>query len=116
MQVAKLQNIATLLIGHVDEKSGDIAGPKILEHLVDTVLYFEGDKNLHLRNLRVFKNRFGPTDEMAVFQMTHTGLVEVANPSQMFLEERMRGQIGSCIIPTMEGTRSILIEITSTHY
>lgn len=110
MQVAKLQNIATVLIGHVT-KSGDIAGPKILEHLVDTVLYFEGDKNLYLRNLRVFKNRFGPTDEMAVFQMTHEGLVEVKNPSQMFLEERMRGQIGSCIIPTIEGTRSILIEV-----
>lgn len=110
MQIAKLQNIATLLIGHVT-KSGDIAGPKVLEHLVDTVLYFEGDKNLHLRNLRVFKNRFGPTDEMAVFQMTHIGLKEVLNPSQMFLEERMRGQIGSCIIPTMEGTRSILIEV-----
>lgn len=119
MQVAKMQNVATVLIGHVT-KSGDIAGPKVLEHLVDTVLYFEGDKNLHLRNLRVFKNRFGPTDEMAVFQMTHEGLIEVKNPSQMFLEERMRGQIGSSIIATVEGTRSILIEVqalvTDTFY
>jgi DNA repair protein RadA/Sms len=110
MQVSKSQNIATLLIGHVT-KSGDIAGPKVLEHLVDSVLYFEGDKQLHLRHIRVFKNRFGPTDEMAVFQMTEAGLKEIANPSQMFLEERMRGQIGSCIIPILEGTRSILLEV-----
>ena len=119
MQVAKSKNIATILIGHVT-KSGDIAGPKMLEHLVDTVLYFEGDKHLNLRSLRVFKNRFGPTDEVAVFQMMEKGLVEIKNPSQMFLEERMRGQIGSCIIPTLEGTRSILIEIqalvTDTFY
>jgi len=119
MQVAKSKNIATILIGHVT-KSGDIAGPKVLEHLVDTVLYFEGDKHLNLRSLRIFKNRFGPTDEMAVFQMKQEGLVEIKNPSEMFLEERMRGQIGSCIIPTMEGTRSILIEIqalvTDTFY
>ncbi len=119
MHVAKSGQIATILIGHVT-KSGDIAGPKILEHLVDTVLYFEGDRQQQFRLLRVFKNRFGPTDEIAVFHMHQLGLVEVANPSQMFLEERMRGAKGSVIIPTVEGSRPILIEVqalvTDTFY
>lgn len=110
MHLAKSQDIATILIGHVT-KSGEIAGPKVLEHLVDTVLYFEGDKQQNFRLLRVMKNRFGPTDEIAVFQMQANGLQEVPNPSQMFLEERMRGASGSSIVPMLEGSRPILIEI-----
>jgi DNA repair protein RadA/Sms len=110
MQIAKSRDVSILLIGHVT-KSGDIAGPRVLEHLVDTVLYFEGDKELQFRLLRVFKNRFGPTDEIAVFQMSANGLTEIKNPSQLFLEERMRGATGSCIIPTVEGSRPILVEV-----
>lgn len=109
MHLAKGRGIATFLIGHVT-KSGEIAGPRVLEHLVDTVLYFEGDKQHHYRMIRVVKNRFGPTDEIAVFQMQSKGLVEVHNPSQIFLEERRREVIGSAVIPTLEGTRPILIE------
>lgn len=109
MHIAKGRNIATFLIGHVT-KSGEIAGPRVLEHLVDTVLYFEGDKQHNYRMIRVVKNRFGPTDEIAVFQMQTTGLTQVPNPSQIFLEERMKDVIGSVIIPTIEGSRSILIE------
>ena len=109
MHIAKGRGIATFLIGHVT-KSGEIAGPRVLEHLVDTVLYFEGDKQHNYRLIRVVKNRFGPTDEIAVFQMQNLGLIEVPNPSQIFLEERMKEVIGSVIIPTMEGTRPILIE------
>ncbi len=92
-------------------KSGEIAGPRVLEHLVDTVLYFEGDKQNHYRMIRVVKNRFGPTDEIAVFQMRQSGLVEVSNPSEIFLEERRKDAIGSVIIPTLEGSRPILIEV-----
>lgn len=110
MHLAKGRGIATFLIGHVT-KSGEIAGPKVLEHLVDTVLYFEGDKQQNYRMIRVVKNRFGPMDEIAVFQMVAEGLKEVANPSQIFLEERKKDVIGSVIIPTIEGTRPILIEI-----
>jgi DNA repair protein RadA/Sms len=110
MHLAKGRNIATFLIGHVT-KSGEIAGPRVLEHLVDSVLYFEGDKQQNYRMIRVIKNRFGPTDEIAVFQMQATGLVEVPNPSQIFLEERKRDVIGSVVIPTIEGSRPILIEI-----
>jgi len=110
MHIAKGMNIATFLVGHVT-KSGEIAGPKVLEHLVDTVLYFEGDKAHNFRLVRVVKNRFGPTDEIAVFNMTEEGLVEVANPSQIFLEERRKGVMGSAIIPTVEGSRPILIEV-----
>ncbi len=109
MHIAKGCGIATYLIGHVT-KSGEIAGPRILEHLVDTVLYFEGDKQNNYRMIRVIKNRFGPTDEIAVFQMRHDGLSEVSNPSQLFLEERAKEMTGSVIIPTLEGTRPILIE------
>jgi DNA repair protein RadA/Sms len=112
MQLAKSYDIATFLIGHVT-KSGEIAGPKVLEHLVDAVLYFEGDKQQNLRLLRVVKNRFGPTDEIAIFQMLTSGLHEISNPSQIFLEERSRSSIGSVVIPTMEGTRPILIEVQS---
>ncbi len=110
MHLAKGRGIATFLIGHVT-KSGEIAGPRVLEHLVDTVLYFEGDKQNHYRMVRVVKNRFGPTDEIAVFQMKQNGLVEVPNPSEMFLEERRKEIAGSVIIPTLEGTRPILIEV-----
>lgn len=109
MHIAKGRGIATFLIGHVT-KSGEIAGPRVLEHLVDTVLYFEGDKQHNFRMIRVVKNRFGPTDEIAVFQMQTKGLIEVPNPSQIFLEERMKEVIGSVVIPTIEGTRSILVE------
>lgn len=109
MHISKGRGIATFLIGHVT-KSGEIAGPRVLEHLVDTVLYFEGDKQQNYRMIRVVKNRFGPTDEIAVFQMQGCGLVEVANPSQVFLEERMKEVIGSVVIPTIEGSRPILIE------
>jgi DNA repair protein RadA/Sms len=110
MHLAKGQNIATFLIGHVT-KSGEIAGPRVLEHLVDTVLYFEGDKQHNYRMIRVVKNRFGPTDEMGVFQMGSNGLIEVPNPSQIFLEERKKDLIGSVIIPTIEGSRPILVEV-----
>lgn len=109
MHLAKGKGISIFLIGHVT-KAGEIAGPRVLEHLVDTVLYFEGDKQNHYRMIRVVKNRFGPTDEIAVFQMQTQGLAEVPHPSQVFLEERRRGMIGSAIIPTIEGTRPILIE------
>jgi DNA repair protein RadA/Sms len=110
MHLAKGRGIATFLIGHVT-KSGEIAGPKVLEHLVDTVLYFEGDRQHHYRMIRVVKNRFGGTDEIALFQMGASGLIEVPNPSQIFLEERKKEIIGSVIIPTIEGSRPILIEV-----
>jgi DNA repair protein RadA/Sms len=109
MHLAKSRQITTFLIGHVT-KSGEIAGPKVLEHLVDTVLYFEGDKQHQFRMVRVIKNRFGPTDEIAVFSMSEAGLKEVPNPSEIFLEERNKTSTGSVIIPTLEGTRPILIE------
>ncbi len=110
MHLAKGRGIATFLIGHVT-KSGEIAGPRVLEHLVDTVLYFEGDKQHNYRMIRVVKNRFGPTDEIAVFQMKQSGLVEVPNPSELFLEERRKEISGSVIIPTLEGSRPILVEV-----
>lgn len=109
MHIAKGRNIATFLIGHVT-KAGEIAGPRVLEHLVDTVLYFEGEKHHDYRMIRVVKNRFGPNDEIAVFQMQSKGLVEVLNPSNIFLEERMKGVVGSVIIPAIEGSRPFMIE------
>jgi DNA repair protein RadA/Sms len=109
MQCAKSSNVAILIIGHVT-KSGEIAGPRVLEHLVDTVLYFEGEAQQNLRLIRSIKNRFGPTDEIAVFQMEGGGLQEVKNPSQLFIEDRTKGTTGTVIIPMMEGTRPILIE------
>lgn len=119
MHMAKGRHMATFVIGHVT-KTGEIAGPKVLEHLVDTVLYFEGDRQHQNRLVRVVKNRFGPTDEIGVFQMRQQGLIEVPNPSELFLEERQKGMIGSCIIPTVEGTRPLLIEaqalVTSSGY
>ena len=110
MHLAKGSGITIFLIGHVT-KTGDLAGPRVLEHLVDTVLEFEGDRHHGFRMLRAVKNRFGPTDEIAIFQMKETGLVEVANPSQVFLQERMKDIAGSVIVPGLEGGRSFLIEI-----
>jgi DNA repair protein RadA/Sms len=119
MQYAKSTNTAILIIGHVT-KSGEIAGPRILEHLVDTVLYFEGEAQQNLRLIRSIKNRFGPTDEIAVFQMEGGGLREVKNPSKLFIEDRTKGTTGSVIMPMMEGTRPILIEaqalVTDTYF
>lgn len=109
MNVAKTLNVAIIIIGHVT-KSGEIAGPRVLEHLVDTVLYFEGEKQQNLRLLRTMKNRFGPTEEIAVFQMVETGLQEISNPSKLFIEDRAKGTTGSVITPMIEGTRPILIE------
>lgn len=119
MQYAKSSHTAIFIIGHVT-KSGEIAGPRILEHLVDTVLYFEGESQQNLRLIRSIKNRFGPTDEIAVFQMEGGGLSEVKNPSKLFIEDRTRGTTGSVIMPMMEGTRPILIEaqalVTDTYF
>jgi DNA repair protein RadA/Sms len=110
MHIAKGMGITTFVIGHVT-KSGELAGPRVLEHIVDTVLEFEGDRQHGYRMLRSMKNRFGPTDEVALFQMFADGLKEVKHPSEMFLEERVKGASGSVIVPTMEGSRAILIEI-----
>ncbi len=110
MHLAKGHGITTFLIGHVT-KTGDLAGPRVLEHIVDTVLDFEGDRQHGFRLLRAIKNRFGATDEIAIFQMKENGLVEVPNPSQAFLEERMKEIPGSAIVPGLEGARSFLLEI-----
>jgi DNA repair protein RadA/Sms len=110
MHLAKGEGITTFLIGHVT-KTGELAGPRVLEHLVDTVLDFEGDKQHGYRLLRAIKNRFGPTDEIAIFQMKETGLAEVENPSLAFLEGRIRDVTGSAIVPGLEGARSFLLEI-----
>ncbi len=109
MQLAKGRGITTFLIGHVT-KSGELAGPRILEHIVDTVLEFEGDQKQGFRLLRSGKNRFGPTEDIAIFQMAEEGLKQVENPSAVFLQERSHHVAGSVIIPTIEGSRSILIE------
>lgn len=110
MHLAKGQQISIFIVGHVT-KTGEIAGPRVLEHLVDTVLYFEGDGQHNFRMIRAVKNRFGPTDEIAVFKMQTNGLCEVRNPSEIFLEERMKEVAGSVIIPTVEGSRPILVEV-----
>ncbi len=109
MHLAKKLSICTLLIGHIT-KSGEIAGPRVLEHIVDTVLEFEGDRHQGHRILRSIKNRFGPTDDIVLFQMWTEGLKEVKNPSLMFLEERMKKSTGSVIFPTIEGSRPLLVE------
>ncbi len=108
--VAKQSGISMFLIGHVT-KEGLIAGPKVLEHLVDTVLYFEGDSNHLYRILRSVKNRYGPTNEIGVFEMKDTGLHEVSNPSKIFLEQRPEKVSGSVVVPCMEGTRPVFLEI-----
>lgn len=112
MRIAKQMNIATFIVGHVT-KEGQIAGPRLLEHMVDTVLYFEGDTHHSYRVLRAVKNRFGSTNEMGIFEMKNTGLSEVLNPSEMFLEERTKNVAGSTIVATMEGTRPLLVEVQS---
>ncbi|MGZ6237908.1 MAG: DNA repair protein RadA [Syntrophales bacterium] len=110
--LAKKTGIPIFLVGHVT-KDGSIAGPKVLEHMVDTVLYFEGDSSHAYRIIRAMKNRFGPTNEIGVFEMRSNGLNEVANPSTFFLTERPEGSPGSVVVPSIEGTRPILIEIQS---
>ena len=110
MHLAKGSGITTFLVGHVT-KSGDIAGPRVLEHIVDTVLELEGDRQHGYRLMRSIKNRFGPTDDVALFQMTEKGLSEVSNPSLIFLGERVVDCPGSVIVPTIEGTRALLIEV-----
>ncbi len=107
---AKGFELPTILIGHVT-KEGAIAGPKVLEHMVDTVLYFEGEQGVEHRVLRAVKNRYGSTDEIGVFTMRSNGLEEVPNPSAMFLEEKPIGASGSAVIPIVEGTRPLLVEI-----
>jgi len=108
--LAKNRTIPVFLIGHVT-KEGSIAGPKALEHIVDTVLYFEGERHHNHRIVRAAKNRFGAANEVGVFEMTNTGLVAVANPSEMFLQERPLGVAGSVVTACMEGTRPVLVEI-----
>jgi DNA repair protein RadA/Sms len=108
--VAKGRGITTFVIGHVT-KDGNLAGPKSLEHIVDTVLYFEGEKHLHHRIVRAVKNRFGAVSELGVFEMTGEGLVPVPNPSALFLAERQEGAAGSAVVATLEGSRPMLVEV-----
>ncbi len=110
VQQAKLTGIATFLIGHVT-KEGAIAGPMVLEHLVDTVLYLEGERSHTLRLLRTVKNRFGPTQELGVFEMREAGLTEVAEPSGLFMAERSLEVPGAAVVPSLEGSRPILVEV-----
>lgn len=110
MKIAKTSGIAIFIVGHVT-KQGSIAGPKLLEHMVDSVLYFEGERHHTYRILRAVKNRFGSTNEIGIFEMKETGLVEVKNPSEIFLEERTEGTSGSIVVAAMEGTRPVLVEI-----
>ena len=110
MQLSKSQGITVFVVGHIN-KDGAIAGPKVLEHMVDCVLYFEGDSNSSYRLLRAAKNRFGSTNEIGVFEMIDTGLLEVPNPSQMLLQGRPQGASGTCVACVMEGTRPVLAEV-----
>jgi len=109
-QEIKRRNLPTLLIGHIN-KDGAIAGPKSLEHIVDTVVYFEGEQGHAYRALRAIKNRFGPTPEIGVFKMAATGLIPVENPSEWFLAERPEDSSGSAIVATLEGSRTLLVEV-----
>ncbi len=110
MRLAKTKGIPIFIVGHVT-KEGAIAGPRMLEHMVDVVLYFEGERHHTYRILRGVKNRFGSTNEMGIFEMKELGLQEVLNPSEIFLEERSRGASGSTVVASMEGTRPVLVEI-----
>ena len=110
LQLSKSQGITVFVVGHIN-KDGAIAGPKVLEHMVDCVLYFEGDPNTSYRLLRSAKNRFGSTNEIGVFEMGDRGLVEVPNPSQMLLDGRPEGASGTCVACVMEGTRPVLAEV-----
>lgn len=109
---AKGADVPLFLVGHVT-KDGFIAGPKILEHMVDTVLYFEGERGHHFRVLRAVKNRFGSAMEIGIFEMKETGLAEVSNPSEIFLAERPEGSSGSAVTSCLEGTRTVLVEVQS---
>src|SRR5699024_2975737 len=110
MRLAKTLGIPVFIVGHVT-KEGAIAGPRMLEHMVDAVLYFEGERHHTYRILRSVKNRFGSTHEMGIFEMKEEGLKEVMNPSEIFLEERSEGAAGSTVVASMEGTRPVLVEI-----
>src|SRR5580698_7966984 len=110
IRFAKRSGAVVVLVGHVT-KDGQIAGPRVVEHMVDAVMSFEGDGSQHFRILRAMKNRFGPTDEIGVFEMTGTGLREVPNPSELFLSERDLGSAGTAVFAGIEGTRPLLVEI-----
>ncbi len=110
MRMAKTLNIPMIIVGHVT-KEGALAGPKVLEHMVDTVLYFEGERHLSYRVLRSVKNRFGSTNEIGIFEMKESGLEEVENPSMTMLSERPENVPGSVVVPSVEGTRPMLVEI-----
>ena len=110
IRTAKTHGITVIFVGHVT-KDGQIAGPRVLEHMVDCVLYFEGDRSHQFRILRAVKNRFGPTDEIGVFEMTSDGLSEVANPSELFLSQRQSDVPGSAVLAGLEGTRPVLVEV-----
>jgi DNA repair protein RadA/Sms len=109
-RIAKSNNVTIILVGHVT-KDGALAGPRVLEHIVDTVLYFEGDTHSSFRLIRAFKNRFGAVNELGVFAMTEKGLREVSNPSALFLSQHGQQVAGSCVMVTQEGTRPLLVEI-----
>lgn len=110
LQLCKTTGLTVFIVGHVN-KEGAIAGPKVLEHMVDCVLYFEGDPNTHYRLLRAEKNRFGSTNEIGVFEMVDTGLKEIPNPSEVLLAGRPVGVPGTCVACVMEGTRPVLAEV-----
>lgn len=110
MRVCKSRNITTIIIGHVT-KDGNIAGPRVLEHMVDTVLYLEGERYFSYRILRGVKNRFGSTNEIGMFEMRGEGMCEISNPSDVLISEREDNPAGSCIVSCLEGTRSILVEL-----
>ena len=110
LRISKKNGITVFVVGHVT-KEGAIAGPRVLEHMVDTVLYFEGERHQDFRILRAVKNRFGSTNEIGIFEMGSAGLTDVSNPSSMMLEGRSRDQAGSCVAGIMEGTRPMLVEV-----
>ena len=110
LQWAKGMEISIIVVGHVT-KDGSVAGPRVLEHMVDTVLFFEGERHNQFRILRALKNRFGSTNEIGVFEMREKGLLEISNPSEIFLSERPKDAIGSVVVPCMEGSRPVLVEL-----
>ncbi|MDR3113788.1 MAG: DNA repair protein RadA, partial [Endomicrobium sp.] len=110
LRIAKSKNIAVFVLGHVT-KEGDLAGPRVLEHIVDTVLYFENERQQIYRILRAYKNRFGPTNEIGIFEMNSSGLSEVENPSLIFLGERMANSAGNIVTVSIEGARPLLLEV-----
>ena len=110
MRVCKSRGITTIIIGHVT-KEGNIAGPRVLEHMVDTVLYLEGERYFSYRILRGVKNRFGSTNEIGMFEMKDKGMCEITNPSDILISEREDNPAGSCVVATMEGTRPLLVEL-----